>query len=52
MIKGISKNVVCDSCIVIITGQDYDTIQGKKRILHYCKNPKCQLSKDKSGIKR
>lgn len=36
MIKGTSKNVVCDGCSSIINPKDYyHTVQGKKRVLHY-----------------
>lgn len=39
MIKGLSKNTVCDTCRRIITNQPHVTVQGKKRKLHYCYSP-------------
>ncbi len=34
MIKGTSKNILCDHCRKIMNG-DFITIKGKKRVLHY-----------------
>lgn len=41
MIKGISKNIVCDNCRSIITNLNHNKIVGKKRVLHYCNEKKC-----------
>lgn len=40
MEKGTSKNILCDTCRTITTN-DYVTVKGKKRVLHYCNSVKC-----------
>lgn len=47
MKKGISQNILCDSCRTIITNTEYITVKGKKRELHYC-NEDCKKKDNKN----
>lgn len=40
MVKGLSKNILCDQCRAIIANTHYITISGKNKQLHYC-NAQC-----------
>lgn len=41
MLKGLDKNIVCDSCNTIKTSLQVTTFKGKKRAVHICNKKKC-----------